>query len=156
MKQDFFNAETSKHLLLRLQKLTAAAKPIWGVMSPAQMLKHLQLENDLALGNYKGRDPSNFFREWAFKQVIKGNMPLPNVFSKWRMVPAILELNVIKSGVTVGHFEEEKEKLFTQFEKLLQAKTLGTLHPGIGKMNRGEWGFFYAWHTDYHLKQFGL
>ena len=156
MKQDFFNSEISGQLLLRLHKLTATAKPNWGILTPAQMLKHLQLENDLALGNYKGKDYSNFLREWTFKQVIKGNMPLPTLFSKLRMVPAIPELDVIKSGVKVGSFEEEKEKTFRQFEELLHERNLGTLHPGIGKMNREEWGFFYAWHTDYHLKQFGL
>ena len=156
MKHNFFNSEISGQLLIRLQKLAAGSKPIWGIMTPAQMLKHLQLENDLALGNYKGKDHSNFLRELAFKQVIKGNMPLPTLFSKMRLVPAIPELNVVKSGVKVGDFEEEKEKTFQQFEELLKAKKLGTLHPGIGKMNREEWGFFYAWHTDYHPKQFGL
>lgn len=156
MAKDFFHPDTSAALLHRLQQLQPDAKRRWGVMTPAQMLRHLQLENDLALGRYQGKDYSHFLREKAFKLVIKGVMPLPTIFSKMRLVPAIPELDVLKSGVKVEAFEAEKERTVKQFGELLAAKTLSNLHPAIGKMNREEWGFFYAWHTDYHLKQFGL
>jgi hypothetical protein len=151
-----FKPETAQALLARLQGLRAEAQPRWGIMSPAQMLRHLQLENELALGRYRGKDYSHFLREKAFKWVIKGVFPLPTVFSKMRLVPAIPELDVLKSGVKVEAFEVEKERLLRQFDELLTAPALSHLHPGIGKMNREEWGFFYAWHTDYHLRQFGL
>lgn len=154
--KNFFEQSESRALLQRLNKLTADAKPNWGILTPAQMLKHLQLENDLALGRYKGKDYSHFLREKTFKLVIKGVLPLPTIFSKWRMVPAIPELDVVKSGVKVEAFDVEKERLLGQFGELLHAKELSNLHPGIGKMNREDWGFFYSWHTDYHLKQFGL
>ncbi len=153
---NFFQASQSAALLRRLENLSENATAQWGIMRPAQMLKHLQLENDLALGRYKGKDYSHFLREKTFKMVIKGYLPLPTIFSKMRLVPAIPELDVIKSGVEVGDFFTEKKNLLAQFEALLQAKTLANLHPGIGKMNREDWGFFYAWHTDYHLKQFGV
>lgn len=156
MTNNIFKPEVSQRLLARLERLTADAKPRWGIMTPAQMLKHLQLENDLALGQYRGKDYSHFLREKAFKLVIKGIFPLPTIFSKMRMVPAIPELDVIKSGVKVEAFDIEKERLLIQFGNLLKADSLSNLHPGIGKMNREEWGFFYAWHTDYHLNQYGL
>lgn len=156
MQANFFNPSVSHHLLQRLQSLSPDAKATWGIMSPAQMLRHLQLENDLALGHYQGKDYSNFMREWAFKMVIKGKMSLPSIFSKMRLVPAIPELDIIKSGIAVGSFDEEKEKVMAQFQQLLHTKSLSTLHPGIGKMNREEWGLFYGWHTDYHFRQFGI
>jgi oxepin-CoA hydrolase / 3-oxo-5,6-dehydrosuberyl-CoA semialdehyde dehydrogenase len=156
MAQNFFSPTVSKALLLRLEKLSSEMKPQWGILNPSQMLRHLQLENDLALGNYKGPDYSNFFREKAFKLVIAGKMPLPTIFSKLRLVPAIPELDVVKSKIEVDSFETEKEKLFFQFRQLLQCENLANLHPAIGKMTKEEWGLFYAWHTDYHLKQFNL
>ena len=156
MTKSIFHPTTAAALFQRLKRLQPDALPKWGLMTPAQMLKHLQLENDLALGRYRGRDYSNFLREKTFKLVIEGVLPLPAIFSKMRMVPAIPELDVLKSGVTVESFEVESDRLHRQFEELLAAETLSNLHPGIGRMNREEWGFFYAWHTDYHLKQFGL
>lgn len=156
MQQNFFNSETYHSLLARLEKLRSSDRPKWGIMNPAQMFKHLQLENDLALGNYHGKDHSNFLREKAFKLVIKGIMPLPAVFSKLRMIKAIPELDVVKSKIPVHSFEQEKKTLLVQFDKLFHAQKFAGLHPAIGKMNREEWGYFYVWHTDYHLKQFGL
>ncbi|MBK6622648.1 MAG: hypothetical protein IPH04_22610 [Saprospirales bacterium] len=135
----FFDPETSEKILQRLEFLQADTKPNWGIMKPAQMLKHLQLENDLALGKYSGKDHSNFFTEWAFKMVIKGRMPLPTLFSKMRMVPAIPELNIVKSNITVEDFETEKVNLKKSFSDLLNASQLSDLHPAIGKMNREEW-----------------
>lgn len=156
MTKTVFKPEVAETLRQRLERLGADTQPKWGILTPAQMLKHLQLENDLALGRYRGKNYSHFLREKAFKMVIKGILPLPTIFSKMRLVPAIPELDVVKSGVKVEAFEVEKERLFRQFDELLNATTLDNLHPGIGKMNREEWGFFYAWHTDYHLTQFGL
>lgn len=154
--ENFFNENVKNGFTQRLEKLQANTKPKWGIMTPSQMLKHLQLENDLALGKYKGKDYSNFFREWAFKQVIKGKMPLPMIFSKMGMVPAIPELDVIKSNVKTGNFELEKSNFLKSLDDLLNAIELSSLHPGIGKMNRDEWSFFYSWHTNYHFTQFGI
>lgn len=156
MKNNFFNPDNNRAFMLRLENLTENATPKWGIMTPVQMLKHLQLENDLALGKYRGKDHSNFFREWAFKLVISGKMVLPMIFRKMRMVPAIPELDVVKSKIPVGSFEEEKQTLKQQFEELRQTEKLAILHPAIGKMNKEEWGWFYDWHTDYHFQQFGV
>jgi hypothetical protein len=156
MRANFFTSTIYRSLLERLDQLLPNSKPRWGILSPAQMLKHLQLENDLALGNYQGHDYSNFFREKAFKLVISGKMPLPFVFSKLRLVAAIPELDVVKSKVPVGSFKYEKEKLLVQFTELIQCNNLANKHPAIGKMNTEEWGMFYAWHTNYHLTQFNL
>lgn len=156
MNKTIFNAQESEALLQRLDHLSAGTKPGWGIMTPAQMLKHLQLENDLAIGRYRGKDHSNFATEWAFKMVIKGKMGLPMVFRKLRLVPAIPELDVVKSNAPVGDFEVEKVNFKNNFKELLGLQHLHDLHPAIGKMSREEWGLFYAWHTDYHFKQFGI
>lgn len=156
MTASIFTSSVVQSLLERLDCLDANARPNWGVLSPAQMLKHLQLENDLALGQYQGHDYSNIFKEWAFKMVFKGNMGLPMIFRKLRMVQAIPELDVLKSGVVVADFETEKAKFIKQFAELCACSKTADLHPAIGKMSREEWGQFYAWHTDYHLTQFGV
>lgn len=154
--EQFFNPTTNQKLLERLERLNPVARPAWGIMNAAQMLKHLQLENDLALGRYTGKDHSNLFKEWGFKMVIKGRMPLPSLFSKMRMVPAIPELDVVKSKMRVEDFETERTKLTQSFHDLLAVKETAPLHPAIGKMSREEWSLFYYWHTDYHFKQFNI
>lgn len=156
MVLDFFNRETYQDLTARMHRLTPEAKPRWGILNPAQMLKHLQLENELALGLYRGKDYSNPWRQWAFKRVITGKMPIPQVFSKLRMIQAIPELDVIKSQQPIGSFTEEKKICLNQFENIIHASRLADLHPAIGKMSYRDWGYFYGWHTDYHLKQFGV
>lgn len=138
MKDSIFQPEVAAGLLQRLDQLQANAKSEWGILTPAQMLRHLQLENDLALGRYRGKTYTNFFKEKAFKMVIRGTMPLPTIFSKMRLVPAIPELDVVKSGIEVEPFEVERERLRRQFDELLHASDLADLHPAIGKMNREE------------------
>ena len=154
--KNFFETSVHQALFERLQHLKADSKPKWGILTPAQMLKHLRLENDLALGNYTGKDYSNIAREWTFKQVTKGNMPLPNFLSKLRLIPAIPELYVIKSKVKVEDFDTEKSRLMAQFQALVHTKNFANLHPRIRRMNATDWGFFYTWHTDYHLRQFDI
>ncbi|HYV93343.1 MAG TPA: DUF1569 domain-containing protein [Chitinophagales bacterium] len=156
MTQNFFDKAVYEKLKQRFNSIGPDAKPQWGIMNPAQMFRHLQLENDLALGRYKGKDHSNFFTSWSFKMVIRGKMPLPTLVSKLRMVPAIPELNVVKSGMPVADFQTEKNNLFTSFTELTQAEHFSNLHPAIGKMTPEEWGLFYYWHTDYHFRQFGV
>lgn len=156
MANNIFKSAVADGLFQRLEQLTADAQPKWGIMTPAQMLKHLQLENDLAIGRYKGKDYSNFAKEWAFKMVFRGRMGLPMIFRKFRMVPAIPELDVVKSDISVGDFDIEKARFKSNLNELLDLKQLHDLHPAIGKMTREEWGLFYAWHTDYHFTQFGI
>ena len=156
MKDSIFTSAVNDALLKRFQLLTPDTKPRWGILTPAQMMKHLQLENELSIGRYKGKDYSNIFRERTFKLVINGTLPLPRVLSRWRMIPAIPELDVVKSKIPVADFATEKKNLMKTFCEMLQADKLHGLHPGIGRMNKEEWGKFYCWHTNYHLEQFGL
>lgn len=83
-------------------------------------------------------------------------MPLSNFLSKLRLIPAIPELDVIKSNIKVEDFDTEKLRLMAQFQALLHTKNFANLHLGIGRMNTTDWDFFYTWHNNYHLRQFDI
>ena len=70
-------------------------------------------------------------------------------------IKTLKEVDVIRSGISTGTFEEEKALFIEGLKELEQSSRLAVRHPKFGKFNRYQWGCFTYSHINYHFSQFG-
>jgi hypothetical protein len=138
-----------QQILARLNKLQPTSQPLWGTMTPAEMLWHLRSQLELAL---------NLKPQKEYKKSIVAFPPLRflSLFvipfpKKFRTVNA---MNAKKHPEEINDFSKEKELFLLRLQQALLAPELKP-HPLFGKMNKFFWGRLIWKHTDYHLRQFG-
>jgi len=136
-------------ILERLNKLQPTSPPLWGTMTPAEMLWHLRSQLDLALD----LKPQKGYKKTivAFPPVRFLSLfviPFPKGF---RTAGA---MNAKKHTEEINDFNKEKEMFLLRMQQTLLATQLKP-HPLFGKMNKYFWGRLIWKHTDYHLRQFG-
>lgn len=144
----FFDSATQKELLERLENLTPNTKPVWGKMTPAQMLTHCTRSFQSPVGDIQVTPSFLRFIGRLMKNSFLGERP----FSK--NSPTAKEFVVLDPRV----FEAEKQQFLAAFKKLAAGEQAVTVfeHGFFGKMNAREWGILMYKHTDHHLQQFGL
>jgi hypothetical protein len=136
-------------LLERINKLQPTSQPLWGTMTPAEMLWHLHTQLELALDlkpqkNYKKNlvafPPVRFLSLFV--------IPFPKGFRTMSV------MNAKKHPEEIRDFNKEKETFLLRLQQTLLAPQLKA-HPLFGKMNKFFWGRLIWKHTNYHLRQFG-
>ncbi|MCF8244634.1 MAG: DUF1569 domain-containing protein [Saprospiraceae bacterium] len=148
--KSFFEPTSQNELLERLDRLTAAATPVWGKMNAAQMLAHC----------------SAAFKTPTGELTLKP-LPLP-----LRLIGPLLKKSILsgkpykKNSPTAAEFlmrgkmdfEKEREIFIHNFRKLAEGPQVVKVlkHPLFGKMTAEEWGRHMYKHTDYHFGQFGI
>lgn len=148
--QDIFNPQVMQDLMDRITKLKSDSTPIWGRMSTAQMLSHVQVPVKLALG------------EATIKRNLIGL--LLGGFAKKKLMsdqPFAHNLPTHPDFVRKGEYDFEKEKmeLMAVLDRLQSggsAIITKDPHPFFGKMNTHEWSILLWKHFDHHLRQFGV
>ncbi len=122
---------------------------LWGNMSVAQMLHHLNLACGTPFGFYTLPNESYFTARTLFRWILIDWFPeqpvglkLPNTFK-------------IQQGATFD-FDFEKRQFIRILDKAQHAISPADWgpHPMFGKMSPAEWGKLFQIHIDYHLKQF--
>jgi hypothetical protein len=144
---DTANREVLHRLLLQLD---VDAKPLWGKMTPQQMVEHLIENVQYANGTliptcrrtadeaYNAKQLSIYTDVQIPKNLFLG--PLPDEYCYADLQTAIKQLMVDLD-------------IFDQY-----FKTPGTtaIHGGFGPMDYNEWVIWHSKHFTHHLKQFGL
>ena len=139
-------------ILKRLDKLTKDTKPRWGRMNAAQMLKHLSLDFQSAMGEYPMQDVSNFISRQVLKRLILSDIKFPE-----RPGPETLaEINMADNNIPYGDFTTEKQSIINTMNRFIGANKFPDKHPKLGKFTQEEWYRYAFRHIDYHFNQFGV
>jgi len=144
-----FDDDARHDLTGRLDRLTADSRASWGKMSPAQMVKHCRLWEEMIHQNK------------IFKRPLIGKLIGPIILKKVlktpefrKNSPTIPEMLVTETGID---FDEERRKLVALVNgyPTYNWPDNSFIHPFFGKMTREQIGKMAYLHLDHHLKQFG-
>jgi Protein of unknown function (DUF1569) len=144
--------QSTSELIQRIQVLQENAKPIWGKMSPIQMLAHCTAALKMAFGEvpvkvrfspWKASLAKLLFVEW---------------FAFPKDSPTAPEMDPNKKLKPRDSFLEEKEDLIHHLSRMNNTTTDFTfgMHPLFRNMDRKDWGKLVYKHLDHHLRQFGV
>lgn len=147
--KNVFNPTDVLALIFRINKLTTDSKPLWGKMTVAQMLAHVNVSYEMVFTD-KHRRPNAFMR-MLLKLLVKGKVvgPLPYEHDT-PTAPAFL----IKND---RDFEIEKTRLLSHLNQTMQ---LGEAYfhnkesHSFGRLTADEWNVMFYKHLDHHLSQF--
>jgi hypothetical protein len=146
--KNIFTPGVKPEIVVRINKLTADSKPVWGKMNVAQMLAHLQMPLGVADGSH------------ILKRNLMGMILGPLIKRKlYNDTPYKRSLPTAPSFITVNserEFEMEKAKLLDQIGRFTEANMVNDRHPFFGKMTNEQWGRGMWKHIDHHLQQFGV
>ena len=148
--ENIFENATADAILLRLNKLEAGSKALWGKMNVAQMLSHLQAPVEVAVGEKTlKRNLIGMLLGGIAKKQLVNDKPFK------KSLPT--DASYIRKTEHV--FDEEKEKLVSLFKRFIAGGSAGLIqspHPFFGKMTEAEWSYSLWKHFDHHLRQFGV
>ena len=148
--KNLFDPTAAADILSRFEKLEPDSKALWGKMYVAQMLAHIQVPAQLALGD---RQLKKNILGLLFGRIAKKKLLSEKPF------PAGLPTD--PSFVMKGEydFHIEKRKALALLNRLVGGGETGLIkqtHPFFGKMTADEWGILTWKHLDHHLRQFGV
>ena len=152
MVKNIFDKNISEEVIKRIKNLTDKTQPIWGEMSVAQMLAHLNIQYEVVYENDKFPNPNMFLR-FILKTFVKKRVVGPKPFTKNGKTAPYFIVTSKKD------FEEEKKRLI-KYIIITQANGIEVLLPrktkSFGKLNAKEWNTLFYKHIDHHLTQFGV
>ncbi|MFN3405323.1 MAG: DUF1569 domain-containing protein [Cytophagaceae bacterium] len=151
MKKNIFDKDVAKELISRVQPLKHDSMPLWGSMTPLEMLHHCNRLNKICLDAPSDNRPSSL-RQIFFRIVIL--YILPKVPKKIKA-----PLSVVYKGDKTDEkiFEREKKLYIDIIHQFSERKEpIEVNHKLLGRLSMKEWGVFTWMHLDHHLRQFGL
>lgn len=145
-----YNVAENAELISRINLLNQESAALWGKMSVAQMMAHLQAPLNVAFGelNLKQSFIGILFGGYV-KKKLAGDLP----FGK--NLPTVQQF--VKNAP--HNFEIEKQNLIKLIQRLAEKGSSSIIvyqHPFFGKMNAEEWDCLLYKHIDHHLQQFGV
>ena len=148
--QTLFDQIENEKMINRINQLIPDSKPLWGKMTPAQMLTHLQKPLEVAFGDLNLK---HSFIGFLFGKMAKKKMLGEGPFSKNLPTDASFKITNDRN------FEQEKAKTISLVKTMVEKGPAGittNAHPFFGKMNVTEWDTLQYKHLDHHLQQFGV
>ena len=146
-----FQAETHAAMLARLDALTPATSRLWGSMTPAQMLAHVNVSYEYTFGERTDTPP------WMMRMLLKlflrpllvGEKPYTK---NTRTAPSM----VMKQE---KDFDAEMKRLKNYMQRIYDggaAAWNNRKQVTLGVLTSKEWSNLYWKHLDHHLRQFGV
>ena len=132
----------------RMQSLSASSTARWGKMNVNEMLEHLRLSAQMAVGDLTVPSANKrAFQMFPLKHLILYVLPFPKGAPT---APGLLP-------TSAESFEEERAALLALLDRIGAGpqEGAGPAHPLFGPMSWREWGAVTHKHVDHHLKQFG-
>jgi hypothetical protein len=146
---NLFNQSDVSGILSRLDKLTSSTQSQWGKMNVGQMLAHLNVALETALGL---NTPKRLFIGRVLGPFVK-----PNYLSE-KPLGKNAPTDKFYIFTDNRNFEKEKAKtieLVKQFFEGGASKCTINPHSFFGKLTPDEWALSQWKHFDHHLRQFG-
>ena len=136
-------------LISRINKLTPQSQALWGKMSVAQMLAHVNVGLSNSIGRAKQK---RVFIGFLFGKMAKKSVLSENKFKRNLITGKDFKI------VSQCDFTTEKDNLLVILDEInSKGKTIFTHepHPFFGKLSHDEWNTLQYKHLDHHLEQFG-
>lgn len=136
-------------ILDRLRLLSASSTGRWGKMNVTEMLEHLRLSAQMAVGELElPSSNKRVFQTFPLKHLILYVLPFPKGAPT---APGLLP-------VAAQALDEEREALLALLDRIGAGPRDGSgpAHPLFGTLSWREWGVVTHKHVDHHLKQFGV
>lgn len=148
---NIFESSTTKDLIHRINQLTPMSQRRWGKMNVDQMLAHICVPYEQALGerNDGPNAAMKLIMRLFFKQTMVNEVPYKHNLPT---APAFMI-------VDRRDFEREKSRIISYIEKIekLGANYFeGKEQIALGKLNSIQWNNLLYKHIDHHLRQFGV
>lgn len=139
--------QIADQLISRINALQQNSPAQWGKMNAYQMLKHLALWEEMAMGQtlYKQSFIGRLFGKMALKDMMKDTPLKPNL-------PTVPGFKMSGEGDVAA----EKLKLIELIKAHTQYTGKGFLHPFFGNLTPDQAGHIAYKHADHHLRQFGV
>lgn len=139
-----------------LVNLKSDAQPIWGDMTPQQMVEHLSLR--FAFASKKVIAPSFMSNErMAFYKAkfFNGHIPIRKNFTAKGLIPSdqVSDYKYQNLQEAISVYIQSVED-FSHYFKINPIAL--TYHPFFGYLSHDEWMFYHAHHIKHHFRQFGL
>jgi oxepin-CoA hydrolase/3-oxo-5,6-dehydrosuberyl-CoA semialdehyde dehydrogenase len=154
-KQETFKDINKQTLENCLRKLTEDTQPLWGSMTPQQMLEHLEYSTRVSSGEIQ-----DFEFSTPEKVLDKVHATLYNYEKMPREFPAPARLEAALKVAKYPDLETAKQKLLEAYDDFLE---YFKEHPDarlknivFGNLNAYEWHLFHRKHFNHHFEQFGL
>jgi len=138
----------------RFEKLAPSTLPRWGAMSSPQMLRHLALAFEMALGDCAVLDRPERGLDRPIVRFVVLSLPV-----RWpHGTPTIPEIDIaahpsVEEPATP--FTELRSAVISVMTRFSQARDFRPAHPLLGRFTRDQWMRWGFLHTDHHLRQFG-
>jgi len=152
VKKTLENPGDKNELLQRLANLRSDSARVWGKMTAAQMVCHLNDSYRLVSGEKSASSVENFLTRTEEKWLAL-ELPIP-----WsRGLNTMPEMDQLVGGTPPGDFEADRRELACRTESFAgKPASLATArHPFFGRMSGEEWLRWGYLHADHHLRQFG-
>lgn len=152
---NFFDPETYKSFVTRIESLTSGHQAQWGKMSVDQMIQHCIKPLKMAMGEVEVQDTALGYR---LVKLILG--PVAKWFMTRTNQPMGKNMPTNPDFIVSDHpaFEKVKIELLSEIQRLFHGGLVGITknpHPFFGKMSPNQWSVLMAKHLDHHLRQFG-
>jgi hypothetical protein len=139
-------------LIARLRNIDEDQKPLWGTMTPTQMMAHCSTAVKLAFGDIPAKMRMSPWKASLARFLFLDLLPFP------KNSPTMPELNPQKKLVVSGAYQQIREELIQGLHRVNAAPPDHPFaeHPLFRKMSRKQWGKLMYKHMDHHLRQFGV
>ena len=154
--KNIFKPKSQKEILDRLNNLKSDSVGLWGVMTVSQMLHHLSMANQIALGEIVLPDKSRFLSRTVFRWMTYLNMRPSVTRLKKKSLRTYKEVDIVRNKISVQDFETEKQLFIQKLNQVISSNKFPERHPLFGSMKKNGWGRWIFVHCDYHLVQFGV
>jgi hypothetical protein len=146
------NSHTIQQLIHRINYLTPESKGHWGRMTVTEMLGHCAAGIKMAFGDVPSKVRVGPVRSAIVRFIFVDLISFP------KNAPTPPELNIQKKLKLSGSFQQQKDALIAQLERLNNTPEdyEFAIHPIFRKLTRKQWGKLAYKHLDHHLKQFGV
>jgi len=154
-KKNPFKTIDKKSIQNCLSKLTEDTKPLWGNMTPQQMVEHLEYSLRVASGeiqDFEIETPEKYLEKVQESLFTHNKMP--------RNYDAPKLLEKVLANARYENLAEAKQKLieaYDEFEIYFKENPEATTKNAVfGNLDKFEWSLMNMKHFNHHFEQFGL
>ena len=146
----FINIDDRYVLEKLLHELKPKAKPLWGKMTPQQMVEHLVESVEYTNGKYTC--------ECDLPPDEARKLMETNVYSDTEIRRNVI-LGTLPDHYRFGNLKDAVKQLMAEletFDRYYNEPGITAIHAGFGPMNHQDWLLWHGKHFTHHFKQFGL
>ena len=142
-------------LPLNVLNLTEESIPVWGTMTPQEMIEHLEYSFRIASGeiqDFEIETPEKILEK--VHEFLYNHLPMqPNYGAPKVFLDRTSKLKHQSLGIAKQNLLDAYEEFQMFFKENKDARTKNAV---FGELNKFEWDLCNTKHVNHHFKQFGL